>query len=115
MATFKRHLFICVNERTADDPRGACSDCGGKEVAKAFRKGLYARGQKRIVRANKSGCLDQCVHGVVCVVYPEGVWYGHVTVEDVDEIIDQHILGGQPVKRLVLPPEQLTGLEEPVE
>ena len=58
MAKFKRHIFICVNERTPDDPRGACTARGGKEVAEAFKKKLYARGQKRIVRANKSGCLD---------------------------------------------------------
>ena len=45
------------------------------------------------------------------VVYPEATWYGHVTVDDVDEIIDRHILGGKPVERLVLPPEKLTGID----
>ena len=115
MANFKRHVFFCVNERTADDPRGACTACGGAEVAKAFKKKLYARGLKRIMRANKAGCLDQCAHGAVCVVYPEGAWYGRVTPEDVDEIIDKHLLGGQPVERLLLRPDQLTGRAEPLE
>jgi len=115
MANFKRHIFICVNERSADDPRGACTARGGIEIATAFKQKLYARGQKRIVRANKSGCLDQCAHGPVCVVYPEGTWYGHVKPEDVDEIIEEHILGGRPVERLVLPPDQLSGIPEPLD
>jgi len=114
MATFKRHLFICVNERSPDDPRGACTARGGAEVAAAFKRGLHERGLKRIVRANKAGCLDQCALGPVCVVYPEGVWYGRVTPADVDEIIDEHIVGGRPVERLRLRPDQLTGLDAPL-
>jgi len=55
------------------------------------------------VRANKSGCLDQCEIGPTVVVYPEAVWYGHVQPEDVDEIIDSHIIGGRPVERLTIP------------
>lgn len=109
MGAFERHLFICVNERSADDSRGCCVSRGGKDVAKAFKKRLYARGLKRVVRANKAHCLDQCARGTVLVVYPEAVWYGNVTVDDVDEIIEEHILGGRPVERLVIPASQLTG------
>ena len=111
MAGFERHLFICVNERSEDDPRGCCLSRGSKELAAAFKKKLYARGLKRVVRANKSGCLDQCGHGAAIVVYPEGVWYGRVTEDDVDEIIESHIIGGVPVERLVIPADKLTGRE----
>lgn len=109
MARFARHVFICINERGADDPRGCCRSRGADDVAAAFKKKLYERGLKRIVRPNKAGCLDQCAQGVVCVVYPEGVWYGGVTVEDVDEIIEEHVLGGRPVERLRIPEHRLTG------
>lgn len=115
MAQFKHHIFICVNEREDGDPRGCCAERGGHDVAKAFKIKLYDRGLKRIVRPNKAGCLDQCAAGVTCVVYPEGVWYGRVTVDDVDEIIEQHILGGKPVERLVIPPEALTGIDPDAE
>lgn len=111
MAKFQRHIFICINERDAEHPRGCCAARGGHDVAAAFKKRLFDRGLKRIVRPNKAGCLDQCAHGVAIVVYPEGVWYGGVTVDDVDEIIDEHIIGGRPVERLRLADDQLTGRE----
>jgi (2Fe-2S) ferredoxin len=102
MAKFQRHVFICTNERGPDDPRGCCRARGSEQVVEAFRKSLHARGLKRIVRANKSGCLDQCEHGPTVVVYPEAVWYGGVTLADVDEIVDAHLVGGTPVTRLRL-------------
>jgi len=111
MAKFQRHVFICTNERGPDDPRGCCRARGSEQVVEAFRKSLHARGLKRVVRANKSGCLDQCAEGVTVVVYPDSVWYGHVTPGDVDEIVEKHLVGGERVDRLVIPDERLTGIE----
>jgi (2Fe-2S) ferredoxin len=54
------------------------------------------------IRVNQSGCLDQCEHGPVMVVYPEAVWYGHVQPEDAAEIVREHLVGGRPVERLRL-------------
>jgi (2Fe-2S) ferredoxin len=113
MARFQRHVFVCVNERELSDKRGCCAAKGGADVAAAFKEKLYAAGLKRIVRPNKAGCLDQCARGVTVVVYPEGVWYGGVTVADVDEIIAEHIQGGRPVRRLIIPDRELTGIEPP--
>jgi (2Fe-2S) ferredoxin len=110
MAKFQKHLFICVNERDPSDPKGCCAAKGSAEIAAAFKRKLHERGLKRIVRANKAMCLDQCAQGVTLVVYPEATWYGHVTLADVDEIIEKHIVGGCPVERLVIPPEKLTGV-----
>lgn len=109
MAKFQRHVFICVNERDHGDPRGDCTTRGSPAVLDAFKKKLHDRGLKRVVRANKSGCLDQCAQGCTVVVYPEQVWYGHVTPADVDEIVESHIVGGVPVARLVIPDDELTG------
>jgi (2Fe-2S) ferredoxin len=113
MAKFQRHVFVCLNERTPDDPRGCCLARGSGEVLEAFRKALHARGLKRMVRANKSGCLDQCAHGVTVVVYPDAVWYGHVEPSDVEEIVDSHLVNGRPVQRLTIPDAELTGREPP--
>lgn len=111
MARFQRHVFTCVNHRPADSPKGCCAAKGGMEVAGALKSRLYERGLKRVVRANKAYCLDQCAKGVTLVVYPEAVWYGGVTVDDVDEIIEEHIVHGRPVERLVIPDDELTGIE----
>ena len=52
------------------------------------------------MRVNSAGCLDRCDKGPVLVVYPEGVWYTYVDRDDLDEIIDRHLLQGQVVERL---------------
>ena len=113
MPKFRHHVFVCLNERTPDDPRGCCQARGSNEVLEALKTKLHAAGLKRIVRANRAGCLDQCAHGPTVVVYPDAVWYGGVRPSDVDEIIQSHLLGGRPVQRLVIPDEQLSGREAP--
>lgn len=113
MAAFERHLFVCINEREAGDPRGCCASKGAVDVAKALKLKAYELGLKRVVRVNKAGCLDQCARGTTIVVYPEGVWYGGVTLDDVDEIVERHLVGGEPVERLVIPADKLTGRARP--
>lgn len=100
MAKFTRHIFICGNQRLEDHPRGSCDPSGAGELQRAFKARLSQTSVRASVRANKSGCLDQCEHGPTVVVYPEAVWYGRVSLSDVDEIVRQHIVGGQPVARL---------------
>jgi (2Fe-2S) ferredoxin len=102
MPPFDRHLFICCNRREPGHPRGSCDPTGSEALQKAFKKALAERGVRR-VRANKSGCLDQCEKGPSVVVYPDNVWYGKVTEADVAEIVEQHIIGGTPVQRLLMP------------
>jgi (2Fe-2S) ferredoxin len=69
-------------------------------VREQFKRLLHDKGLKGRMRANAAGCLDQCARGVTVVVYPEQVWYEKVRPEDVEEIVDQHLVGGVPVDRL---------------
>ena len=73
---------------------------GSDKVLDRLKELVHQHGLKRKIRINKAGCLDQCALGISIVVYPEGVWYGRVTLADVDEIFEKHIVGGQPVERL---------------
>ena len=104
MANFQHHLFICTNQRPAGNPRGCCDPDGLGSFQLQWKRELAARGLKGEIRANRAGCLDQCEHGPTVVVYPEGVWYGKVTPEDIPEIIERHLIGGEPVERLRLAP-----------
>ncbi len=97
---FEKHVFICTNRRDADNPKGSCAPKGAEEVKDEFKRLMHERGLKKRMRANASGCLDQCSHGVTIVVYPEQVWYGGVTAADVPEIVQSHLVDGVPVDRL---------------
>jgi (2Fe-2S) ferredoxin len=101
MARYERHLFVCVNERPAGHPRGCCLAKGSSALRDAFKEALKGRGLAGRVRANKAGCLDTCEEGISVVVYPEGVWYGRVTLADVEEIVERHIIKGEIVTRLL--------------
>jgi (2Fe-2S) ferredoxin len=103
VSRFTHHVFVCENERPPDDPRGSCGCKGSKAIRQAFKEELKKRGLKGRVRANAAGCLDACPHGPSIVVYPEGVWYGGVRPEDVPEIVERHLIGGEPVARLLIP------------
>jgi len=107
MPKFDKHIFICMNQREPGHPRPCCDPSGQGELQRLFKTKLAQRGMHTLVRANKSGCLDQCELGPTVVVYPEAVWYGRVTPADVDEIIDSHIIGDKPVTRLIIPDEIL--------
>lgn len=99
---FERHVFVCENERDPSNPKGCCMAKGASEVRARLKSAVKRAGLAGRVRINRAGCLDQCAHGVTVVVYPEAVWYARVTVDDVDELFESHVVGGRPVERLRL-------------
>jgi (2Fe-2S) ferredoxin len=99
---FERHVFICTNQREPGAGRPSCTSDGKGPLHSLFKDEIRAAGLGNSVRANKSGCLDQCEHGPTVVVYPDAVWYGFVQPGDVKEIVQQHLVGGHPVERLIL-------------
>ncbi len=103
MSYYQRHVFFCLNRR--DDGRACCGAhdaerLQGHAKSRIKQLGLNGRG---MVRVNKAGCMDRCDEGPCLVVYPEAVWYTYVDEQDIDEIIDRHLIGGEPVERLRLP------------
>ena len=100
-AKYKKHIFICVNERPENSPKGSCARCGGFDIRMRFVELINQHGLKGNVRANKSGCLDACEFGVVVVVYPGEIWYTNVTLSDVDDIFNETIINDKPLERLV--------------
>ncbi len=104
MSYFSRHIFFCLNQREKGEQScGLHGAQAGFDRCKSRVKaaGLSGAGQ---VRVNKAGCLDRCAGGPVAVIYPEGVWYTFVDNDDIDEIVDSHLVHGRIVERLLLPP-----------
>ncbi len=100
MKRFEKHIFVCENKRPEGHPKGCCADKNSAEVRALFKNRLKQLGLSTEIRANASGCLDACEHGVTVVVYPEQVWYGGVTIDDVEEIIQKHLINNRPIDRL---------------
>ncbi|MEA3639610.1 MAG: (2Fe-2S) ferredoxin domain-containing protein [Lamprobacter sp.] len=103
MSYYKHHLFMCINERA--DGSQCCAQCNAQESRDFLKKrskqlGIAGPGG---VRINTAGCLDRCEEGPVAVLYPEGVWYTYVDKEDLEEILQSHLMKGKPVERLRLP------------
>ena len=102
----KRYLFVCINRRAEDNPKGCCALKDSEEVYKALKAEIAARGLAKLeARVCTSSCLDQCETGVTVLVEPDHFFYGHVTVADAPEIVDG-LVNGQRVKRLVVAADQ---------
>lgn len=98
---YQKHVFICTNQRAAGE-RKSCGEAHGMELVKCFKKILKDKGLSSSIRAQRAGCLDVCEHGPALVVYPEGTFYGNVSVADVDEIVNEHLVNDRKVERLII-------------
>lgn len=97
---YRYHVFFCTNQR--DKGRACCQNHDALALRNYAKKKIKVLGlaQQRQVRINIAGCLNRCSEGPVIVVYPEGTWYTYSSREDIDEIINEHLLNGRPVERL---------------
>jgi (2Fe-2S) ferredoxin len=98
---YEAHVFVCCNRRPDGHRRGSCAAKGSealRDYMKARAKELGLKG----VRVNMAGCLDRCEFGPTMVIYPEGVWYRVRTREDVDAVLEAHLVRGERVPELML-------------
>ncbi|UYN95336.1 MAG: (2Fe-2S) ferredoxin domain-containing protein [Enhydrobacter sp.] len=100
---YEAHVFCCTNRRAAGHPRSSCADKGSEALRDHMKDRAKALGLKN-VRINASGCLDRCELGPTVVIYPEGIWYSCPTREDIDEVLEKHLMRGERVERLMLRP-----------
>lgn len=99
MGQYERHVFVCTTGKT-------CAAQGSSATYHALKDAARAAGLKGRVRVNQSGCLNQCGHGPMVVVYPEDTWYAGVDADGARRIVDEHLVGNVPVAslRYVAPP-----------
>ncbi|HQJ26441.1 MAG TPA: NADH-quinone oxidoreductase subunit NuoF [Thermoleophilia bacterium] len=93
MADVRSHFLICTG--------GGCIASGALDVSKAVREEIEARGLAGEIDVVETGCLGPCVQGPVALVYPDGVFYQNIKVDDVPELVEEHLLKGRVVERLV--------------
>lgn len=87
-----RHVLLCTT--------GCCG--AGEETAKHLAKRLREEGlARKTVHFSEADCLGVCTGGPTMVVYPEGTWYGDVTPENADRIIESHLKNGEKVRDLI--------------
>jgi (2Fe-2S) ferredoxin len=102
MSYYRHHLFFCTNLR--EDGSVCCARYGAQKMRDYLKQRVKEQGLSGPggVRVNTAGCLDRCAKGPVIVIYPEAVWYTFVDAEDIDEILEKHIQGGEVVERLLI-------------
>lgn len=101
MPIYERHVFVCTRGEWCP-----AIDGDGLGVHAALKASVKARGLSGTIRINHAGCFSQCGNGPMAVVYPEGVWYAALTPSDADEIVERHLVGGEPVTRLRFDPPE---------
>ncbi|MHB1230920.1 MAG: (2Fe-2S) ferredoxin domain-containing protein [Halothiobacillus sp.] len=100
MSKPERYVFVCVQSRPPGHPRGDCVAKGSIDLLRAFQNAFEARKLWGRFALTNCGCIGPCDLGPNVLVYPEGIMYTQVQVADIEAIIDEHLLGGVPVRRL---------------
>ncbi len=115
----RRHIFLCAMQRkprcsSYEESAEVWNYLKGRlrELGLDGTKGGGAPGAPCVLR-NKVDCLRICQQGPIAVVYPEGTWYRSVTVEVMERIIQEHLLGGRPVREYVFATDRLGGADRP--
>ncbi len=89
----RSHILVCGGT--------GCTSSGSARIVTAFEKELATAGLDKEVKVIKTGCFGLCALGPIVVVYPEGAFYSQVKPEDIPEIVEEHLLKGRIVKRLL--------------
>jgi (2Fe-2S) ferredoxin len=98
MEPFRYHVYICTQDKPDEMP--CCAASGGHQVLEELRSAVHEAGLHDVVQITTCGSLGLCERGPNMIVYPEGVWYSRVQVEDVAEIVREHFGANRPVARL---------------
>jgi (2Fe-2S) ferredoxin len=102
MPRFKNLIFVCCNTREPGHARGCCNPDASDALRNCFQAEIKKRQLGPLVRASKSGCLEQCELGPTVVIYPQDIWYGRVQLSDVPRIIERTILNGEILEDLLI-------------
>ncbi len=95
MVSPKYHIFVCTSCRTNGTQKGFCHQKDSVKILEKFLQEIEDRDLSGDCMVSNTGCFGICSRGPIAVVYPEGVWYGGLTVSAVEEIAEEHLEGGK--------------------
>lgn len=98
----KYHVFVCTSCRMNGQQRGFCYAKNAVDIVETLMEEIEARDLSGDVVVNNTGCFGICDKGPIIVVYPEGIWYGNVSQDDVERIVEEHFEKGIPVSELII-------------
>ncbi|MBQ8433772.1 MAG: NADH-quinone oxidoreductase subunit NuoF [Clostridia bacterium] len=90
---FRSHVLVCGGT--------GCHSNRSEEIIKQFNRQIQACGLEKDVQVVQTGCFGLCAAGPVVIIYPEGAFYSHVKIEDVEELVSEHLVKGRIVERLL--------------
>jgi (2Fe-2S) ferredoxin len=102
MPVYEKHVFVCTRGEWCPSVDG-----DGLGVHAALKEAAREAGIGDRVRINHAGCFSQCGNGPMAVVYPDDVWYAALSPADAFEIVQRHVVGGEPVERLRYEPAEM--------
>lgn len=94
-----RHIFVCTSSRMTGVAKGFCHTKGSLEIIQRFTEKLEEEDITDVMVSN-TGCFGICEKGPIAVIYPDNIWYGSLNADDVDEIVESHIINGKIVEKL---------------
>ena len=93
MDLFRSQVLICGGT--------GCTSSGSPELIRLFEEKIKEAGLEKEVKVVRTGCFGLCEMGPIVIVYPEGAFYSHIKAENVEEIVNEHLLKGRIVRRLL--------------
>ncbi len=97
-------ILVCTNERPPEAAKPSCLPRGSLAVYHRFKDRVKELGLRDQVMVVRTGCLKHCSRGITVAVWPYNLWYGGVTLDDVEEIVQTSVVGGGgEVTRLRMP------------
>ncbi|MDR2340294.1 MAG: (2Fe-2S) ferredoxin domain-containing protein [Deltaproteobacteria bacterium] len=102
MIASKYHVLICSGGKLVGDKKGMCHTRDAEKLVRKLTEELEERDLSSEIIVNTTSCYGICDKGPIMIVYPDGTWYGNLTPEKLETIVEEHLENGNVVKELTI-------------
>ncbi|MDR2359927.1 MAG: (2Fe-2S) ferredoxin domain-containing protein [Oscillospiraceae bacterium] len=97
MTAVKKHVFVCTGGKLVGDAKGMCHTRNSTALVRKLMEEIDERELSGDIMVSAVSCFGICDKGPVACVYPEGIWYGRLNADAIEQIAEEHLEGGNPV------------------